>query len=204
MMQNQLTLYYQNVRGLNTKLLEARTFVNVNNFDVISLTETFLHDGVSSSEIFNNSYTVYRNDRDTYAGGSLIAIKNNFISTRIHNFECGTPEDVWIKVRLKDCLLYICTVYLPPHKAQTVAQIREFFKKLYDNLSQIEEDSRILLLGDFNMTYLQWDDSNPDSLSPAGYIGYPLYEEFVEILQCFTLSNVSKVKNLTHASWISS
>lgn len=194
-MPNQLTVYYQNVRGLNTKLVEARTFVNVNSFDVISLTETFLHAGVSSSEIFNDNYTVYRNDRDTYAGGSLIAIRNDIISTRVHDFECGTLEDVWIKLRLKDCSLYVCTVYLPPHKPQTVNQIREFFKKLYDNLSQIEENSKILLLGDFNMTYLQWDDSSPDSLTPVGYIGYPLYEEFVEILQCFTLSNVSRVKN---------
>lgn len=153
-MPDQLTLYYQNVRGLNTKLVEARTFVNVNSFDVISLTETFLHAGVSSSEIFNDNYAVYRNDRDTYAGGSLIAIRNNIISTRVHDFECGTLEDVWIKLRLKDCSLYICTVYLPPHKPQTVVQIREFFKKLYDNLSQIEENSKILLLGDSG--WLHW------------------------------------------------
>lgn len=194
-MLTQLSLFYQNVRGLNTKLFQVRTFVNVNDYDVITFTETFLHDGVSSSEIFNDNYAVYRNDRDTYAGGSLIAIKNTIISTRVTDFESGVIEDVWVKAKLKDSTLYICCVYIPPHKPHTTPLIREFMKKLYDNLSTIEDDSKILIFGDFNMPHLSWNKSQAGDLSPSGYLGYPLYEEFIEILDCFAIKNISEVKN---------
>lgn len=62
-----LSLFYQNVRGLNTKINQAKLFVNVNCYDVIGLTETWLGDGVNSSEIFNKDYHVFRHDRVTHA-----------------------------------------------------------------------------------------------------------------------------------------
>lgn len=46
--------YYQNVRGLNTKSQQVFNFTSsqYNPLDFIALTETWLNDGVFSSELF--------------------------------------------------------------------------------------------------------------------------------------------------------
>ncbi|KAF2897762.1 hypothetical protein ILUMI_08425 [Ignelater luminosus] len=78
--------YYQNVRGLNTKISEFFCHLLVCDFDAIFLTETWLSDSVSSAELFHKNYTVYRKDRDftttgmSKGGGVLLAV-NSFIKS---------------------------------------------------------------------------------------------------------------------------
>lgn len=59
----------QDVRGLNPKTAEF--YLNTCTFDadVILLTETWLHEGVSNSELFPACYCVSRCDRKTARGG---------------------------------------------------------------------------------------------------------------------------------------
>lgn len=63
MTDKEISVYYQNVRGLRTKTSDFRYEVSTNNFDLIALTETWLHDGINSSEVFTNDYNVFRHDR---------------------------------------------------------------------------------------------------------------------------------------------
>ena len=78
--------YYQNVRGLNTKLPEIYNALASCHYDIIAFSETFLNDSVHNSEISNNNYTIYRSDRkysDVHCqrgGGVLLAVKSNFAS----------------------------------------------------------------------------------------------------------------------------
>lgn len=46
-----LNIYYQNVRGLRTKCNELRLSVLNNNYDVIILTESWLHSGIFDAEL---------------------------------------------------------------------------------------------------------------------------------------------------------
>ena len=48
--------------------------------DVIVFTETWLKPNVLDSEIFCSSFTIYRRDRRSFAGGLLIAIQNSCFS----------------------------------------------------------------------------------------------------------------------------
>lgn len=58
-----LSFYYQNVRGLRTKLKTILTSATVNkNYDVILLTETWLNDNFDSAELGLKGYQVYRTD----------------------------------------------------------------------------------------------------------------------------------------------
>lgn len=60
-----LRIYYQNVRGLRTKLNEVYLEILNNDFDVIILTETWLNDSISDAEIFDSRYNVFRRDRNS-------------------------------------------------------------------------------------------------------------------------------------------
>lgn len=62
---NRLIIYYQNVRGLNTKTHQFSLAVHSANFDIISLTETWLSSSVYDSEIFGADYNVFRADRSS-------------------------------------------------------------------------------------------------------------------------------------------
>lgn len=72
-------------------------------YDLIILSETWLHECIFDGELFGNRYSVYRNDRDpivtekSRGGGCLIAVKNGIHSSRIADFEVG-QEDIWVAV----------------------------------------------------------------------------------------------------------
>ncbi|XP_044582938.1 uncharacterized protein LOC123263957 [Cotesia glomerata] len=58
-----LTLYYQNVRGLNTKLDSIFYKTSMAEYDFYAFSETWLKTGVFNNEIFSNEYSVFRCDR---------------------------------------------------------------------------------------------------------------------------------------------
>lgn len=71
-------------------------------YDVFLLCESWLRNGVLSSELFNDQYVIYRKDRDNSifdkkdGGGCLIAVRKNFISNRLGNWELDT--DIWVSI----------------------------------------------------------------------------------------------------------
>lgn len=79
-----LRIYYQNTRGLNTKIKTGfRNRSILFNFDIYAITESWLQENIASSELFNELYTVRRADRslsDTVrsGGGVIVAIKNKW------------------------------------------------------------------------------------------------------------------------------
>lgn len=78
-----MRLYYQNVRGLRTKVHKLFAAVSVANLEVILLTETWLPAGIHDSELFGELYSVVRSDRDyaavggSFGGGVLAAFSEN-------------------------------------------------------------------------------------------------------------------------------
>lgn len=94
-----LSVYYQNVQGIKTKVSRFRSNVLSSDYDVILLCETWLTDEYSDSEVFDSRYMVYRQDRDRHltgkkdGGGCLIAVKAKYCSQRWFDFEL-CKEDV--------------------------------------------------------------------------------------------------------------
>ena len=63
---SELSIDYQNVRGLRTKTADLYAASYESEYDVIVLTETWLDDAISSTMLFDdNRFTVYRTDRST-------------------------------------------------------------------------------------------------------------------------------------------
>jgi hypothetical protein len=169
---NYLKIYFQNVRGLRTKTSDFLSNIVISDYDVIVLCETWLTCSINDSELFDNRYFVYRRDRESSTfhsgksgGGVLIAVSKRWTSCRLHNFE-SKCEDVWvgidIKLNNKIEQLLICGIYLPPPIQK---HILEHF---ITNANRVlENTSHSLLLGDFNLSCIQWSGTPKLPLSAS-------------------------------------
>lgn len=169
-----LSVYYQNVRGLRTKLNDFCMGVYDNSYDIICLTETWLNDGFFSSELSSDDYSIHRRDRNyastntTRGGGVIIMHKTNMKSLRLMQFESSLDlvEDVWVKFELPDGNLYICTVYITS-KTNNLPLLNAFIEKAMDNLSNINANDRMAIIGDFNASEIGWLKNFDGSLHPT-------------------------------------
>lgn len=86
-----LKFYYQNVRGLRTKMGTFFRNLCLGSYDVICLTETWLIDRICNHELFDDRYLVWRRDRNydktkqKMGGGVLIAIRYEMAGDFIHD-----------------------------------------------------------------------------------------------------------------------
>ena len=71
-----------NARSIVNKRLQLQTHVSLVNPDLVAITETWLHNGVSDGEIFPDSYIVQRRDHKSRGGGVLLAIKSSSLCFR--------------------------------------------------------------------------------------------------------------------------
>jgi len=75
---NNTTVILWNACSLMNKLNQFQSVIYSKDLDVICITETWLNDTISSTEILPTSYTIYRNDRINR--GVLIAVKESIPS----------------------------------------------------------------------------------------------------------------------------
>lgn len=168
---NKYDIYYQNVRGLRTKTNIFFQNLVTNNYKIIALTETFLNSQVSTSELFPDSYNVFRCDRNLEAsgrmsgGGVLVAVSNEIQCNRLNNMDIVTDvmETVWVKLfNINGGSLYICTVYIRPKS--TLASYQMFYESIYR--LNLTNNSKVLIIGDFNLQVYgtHFNLSNGDAL----------------------------------------
>lgn len=190
-----LSVYFQNVRGLRGKCHTVRPNISSCDYDVIGLVETWLQEGVNTSEVFpNDNFTVYRRDRclQTTAkrdgGGVVLALKKHLNTVRLPAFEPNDVEVIWAFIDL-EIPLYICCAYLPD-RSQSAAY-HSFNKSLQDNITSIRvREFNLLVLGDFNLPSIHWESAPDGSLSPTDYLSNDvngLNASFVQIMNCFNL-----------------
>lgn len=153
---------YQNVRGLNSKTKQFYLSCLSCDYDLISLTETWLKKSVFDCELFSSNYVVYRSDRSElnslkgHGGGVLIAVKSKYQSERLSFTNESEVEIVAVKVCVSHLTLYVCCVYVPSNSDRHVyelysAAIDSFINSIPDSINNI-----ILLVGDFNFSHVEW------------------------------------------------
>lgn len=167
----QISVYYQNVRGLRSKHKRFHCNATSYDLDIIILTETWLKDTFFDAEYFDDSFSVYRRDRlFRQGGGVLIALKNDiFSSERVELPNTQNLEYVCIKANTKSHNIIIYSAYIPPSSPTDLYQ---------SHLSAMQTiaadpDDVLIIVGDFNMPKVQWtkdDDINvliPTAFDPA-------------------------------------
>jgi len=115
-----LNIYYQNVRGFRTKLVNLRSSLPLMlSYDILILTETWLISDISDSELGPFFFQIFRLDRNiensphSRRGGVLIAIKPKFnplpVALNVNNV-----EQLFVTITLKSTSILIGSTYLPP------------------------------------------------------------------------------------------
>lgn len=157
-----LTVYYQNTRGLRTKTHDFFSSTNGSSYGIICISETWLNNGVHNGELFNlNAFSVYRRDRDAITtskvdgGGVMIAVRNSY-SSRVHVdwSNDGICEDIWVSIDLngKQKLL-VCCVYVPPYAS--AENISCHLDKV-SNVCMDHPEDLIMIVGDYNIPQVSW------------------------------------------------
>lgn len=166
-----LKIYYQNVRGLRTKTTDFKSSVGLSDYDVICLTETWLHDQIFDDELFDDRYCVWRRDRD-YAltgqvrgGGVAIAVRRDILADAQPQWQ-SSAEDLWVTIRLRrnpNKNLHICVLYLceKVFGNSFSSQLSNFLDTL-ENFMSNRSDDTFLVLGDFNMSAIEWIPYNEE------------------------------------------
>ncbi|XP_055622268.1 uncharacterized protein LOC129765855 [Toxorhynchites rutilus septentrionalis] len=165
-----LRIYYQNVRGLRTKIDAFFLSVSEEEFDLIVLTETWLDDRIST-QLFGPSYAVYRTDRShlnshkSRGGGVLIAI-----TRRLTSYLDPAPislllEQLWVLVEVNHNTISIGVIYLPPNRKNDSTAIDEHVESIGSVSARLKVHSPALLFGDYNQAGLQW--CFPESSTPV-------------------------------------
>ena len=132
-------------------------------YDIVSVTETWLHDGVNDEEILPGcNYDIYRRDRNSETsvkrtgGGVMLAVTKDISSLRRRDLET-CAELLWVEVRLdKSRKAYIGTFYLPIQNDVVLQAVEASFSRVN---SIVNSCDTVIALGDFNMSMISWSKS---------------------------------------------
>lgn len=188
-----LSIIYQNVRGLKSKL--TTLYVDSFNFeyDIIAFTETWLHESIFSSEILCSKYQIFRCDRHDITkktgGGVLIAVSMKFSSERIEILNTTGIEIVAVKIDIKKTSkLYLACSYIPPRS--DASTYTNHLSAIQSAFCSAKFSDVLVALGDFNLPSILWEPSlNDDGIIPVNS------NEFIVSLLSFGLFQVNNIYN---------
>lgn len=190
-----ISMYYQNINGMRTKLQHFYQNVLNSDYDVICLTETNLNSGIFDGEVIDSRYNVYRRDRDITSsskesgGGVLIAVKKKFHVLRQANWD-SDQEDIWITILPNNChapKINLCVCYLPPDL--NCSKRDEFYSNCQNIMLNRCEDDRYLIVGDFNTP-----EYSPITLDIDEHI--PQCKRLLLLQEFITIGNLQQSNNI--------
>ena len=161
-----------NATSIRRKLLDFNSHFDIrsslNDFHVISLTETWLNESVFDQEIlFNSDYDIFRRDRDSSnstkkdGGGVLLAVDSHLASLRRLDLETDI-EILWVEIKLDASRsVFLGTAYLPPDSDLSV--VSNFDASVEKVRSVAKLNDSIIILGDFNMSDAAWSHDLDDN-----------------------------------------
>jgi len=146
-----LSIAYQNVQGLNSKLPDIKMNKDMNDKDVIMVTETWLSNRVTDETVTLDGYNICRNDRKNNDGRGGVAIYvANHIKYEQLPIQAETIEHTSVLVQVNADKILLLTIYKPPSQKK-----QDFLKALYDLMQQINLTSYdTIIAGDFNENLL--------------------------------------------------
>ncbi|XP_058446705.1 uncharacterized protein LOC131427487 [Malaya genurostris] len=169
-------VYYQNVRGLRTKIDELFLAVCDCNYDIIILTETGLDDRINSQQLFGNAFNVFRCDRSlansvkSKFGGVLVAVSQKYASTVVQTVNGRCLEQVCVCATVRDRKIFLCGVYIPPDKSQQVGVIDEHISTVSELCSKSSASDIVFVCGDFYQPRITWGHGSDETQSPSSLL----------------------------------
>lgn len=96
-----LKFAHLNIQCLRNKSDQVKLFLHANNIDLFCLTETWLNDEFSDSDIHVNGYNLCRIDRkEINHGGILCYIKDGIQYKNVSKYDDDVIEALWVEINL--------------------------------------------------------------------------------------------------------
>lgn len=145
-----------NVRSLLANFLSLQDHLLQKRYDVLGVTETWLHGGVGNEAVNIAGYTFVRLDRSFKRGGGVgFYIRDNIKFSMILSDSTDCVEHLWLKVVVARYTYAVGVLYRPPSSSQ-----EQFLIKFEDCLVTVYNDyTNIICLGDFNIDMLNGGSS---------------------------------------------
>jgi len=162
-----------NANSITGKKSSLEHLICYTNPDLILMTETKLGPNINTAEFMpeNHDYTVYRRDRKQGGGGVLIAIKNNAnCPSELVEIKDNTGEVLWIKIRINKLkTTYAGVFYRQPDAKVEQLDALSHSLNMITNLCKNNQNTTILLGGDFNCKDINWENNtiSPESNQKA-------------------------------------
>ncbi len=160
------------IAHLNTRSLKNRAhYIQVKNliiesdFDIFTISETWLNESVHDSEIAIPGYILYRLDRQARIGGGVCVFVKEFYKIKPLDKLSSTSntgfQQLWLCVQIqKHKSFIICTAYRPPEC--TLDCFDTEFAESFVSASTLKKD--IYILGDLNCNVLNSSDGGAKAL----------------------------------------
>lgn len=149
---NGFKVCHLNAQSLCKKMDEFRNLFNNSGVDILCISETWFDKDVKDSMVCLNGYHLFRNDRQSYAGGVAMYIKNTIKCSILKNTEdTGKTECLFAEIGSSVNKLLIGTIYRPDKHVDPKP-----FLMLLEKLTF--KYSNVILIGDFNSNLFE-DDS---------------------------------------------
>lgn len=154
--QDNVSIYYQNVRGLKSKTHLLYENILACNYDIIILTETWLDSTVYDREVCDDRYRVFRQERSGRRGGGVLAALKQPCTVISSEGKSISWDGLILKTKMYGYIWYICIVYIPP--SSNIAKYLEFYEWI--ELHEEIQYNNVIILGDFNIPELNVTNSD--------------------------------------------
>ena len=151
-----LKVIHQNIRGLVGKIDELRLIIAEFKAEIhiLTLSETWTHEGITNAELDIPGYYLHRQDRDSKGGSVAVYVKKEISVVHRSDLEAPSIESLWLEILvIKSRSFLIGTFFIPP--TSSAYYNREFVSKLEDTLEIATAQGReVIIMGDFNSDFL--------------------------------------------------
>ena len=176
------------------------------NFDILTISETWLNELVHDNEIAIPGYVLYRLDRMGKIGGGICVFVKEFYKVklldRLSSISSAGFHQLWLSVQIQKCKSFIiCTAYKPPDC--TLDCFDEEFAESFVSASTLKKDIYILL--DLNCNVISSSDSGAKALQNfcssfnlKQLVNQPtrITESSTSLIDVVLVTNKSMVKNV--------
>lgn len=161
---NLFKIAHLNTRSLLAGFPEFKDNLIQNNYDIFSISESWLNNQIDDETVRIPGYTLVRKDRggDIRGGGVCMFINNNIKFEKIEVGENNDSfEQQWIKLTSGKRKFCFGVLYRPPSK-----NINDFFDSLEDTISHVLPIcDDIVFMGDINIDLLDLENSNTNNFN---------------------------------------
>ena len=184
-----LVLAHINVRSLYGSYEDYHIQPQIENsiYDVVTVSETFLNEGITNNNIALEGYNILRQDRACRDGGGLLAyIKQDltFSDSELKHLNCNTDDleaQFFSITKSKMRRIVIVNIYRRPQ-----GKLPEALKVLNDNIKLLDKGKykEIFVMGDINV---DWFKDTPDRDKVKGFAKGNGFKQYIKDITRFNL-----------------